>query len=77
MDAEPDIATLRTMLEAIGFTISAATAIYNQDGINKFSELKDLSDERQSMLQAKHLITVVRKPSGGQEGHVINVHTQE
>ena len=64
------------MLEAIGFTISAATAISNQKGVNQFSELKSLSDDGQSMRQAKHLIAVVRKPSVGQDGHVINARAQ-
>ena len=65
MDADPNIESFRTMLEAIGFTISAATAISNQEGTNQFSELKAFSDDGKSMRQAEHLIAVVRKPSGG------------
>ena len=76
MDAAPDIAGFRTMLEAIGFTISAATETSNQEGINQFSEIKALSDDRQSIRQIEHLIAVVRKPSGGQDGHVINARAQ-
>ena len=72
MDAAPDIAAFRTMLEAIGFTISMAKAISNQEGINQFIEIKALSDGGNSMCQAEHLIAVVRNPSGGQDGHVIN-----
>ena len=64
------------MLESIGFTISTATAISNQEGINKFSEFKALSDDGQSMRQAEHLIVVVCKPIGGQDGHVINYRAQ-
>ena len=77
MDAAPTIPDSRTMFEGIGFTISAATAIYNQEGINQFSELKDLSDDRQGMCQAGNLIAVVRNPSGGQDGHMINALSQE
>ena len=77
MDAAPDIPSFRTMLEGIGFTISAAMAISNQEGINKFSELKVLSDDGQSRSQAEHLITVVRNPSGGQYVHLINYRAQE
>ena len=58
MDAEPDIAAVMTMLEAIGFTISAATAISNQEGINRFSEMKAMSDDGQIMRQDEHLVAV-------------------
>ena len=64
------------MLEGIRFTISAATAISNQEGINQFINLKALSDDRQGVRQSEHLITVERKPSGGQDGHVINARAQ-
>ena len=77
MDAATDISVFRAMLEAIGFTIIAAMAISNQEGINKFSELKVLSDDGQSRSQAEHLITVVRNPSGGQYVHLINYRAQE
>ena len=60
------------MLEGIGFTISASTEISNQEGIYQFSELKALSDYGNGMRQDEHLIAVVRKPSGEQDGHVIN-----
>ena len=72
MDAAPNVPVFRTMLEGIGFAISADTDISNQEGINQFSGLKALSDDRQGMWQAKHLIAVVHKPSGGQGDHVIN-----
>ena len=65
------------MLGAISFTVSMATAISNQDSINQFGELKDLSNDGKSMCQVEHLITVVRKPSGGKDGHVINARAQE
>ena len=65
------------MLEAIGFTINDATEISNQEGFNQFSELQDLYNDGKSMRQAEHLIAVVRKPSGGQDGHMINARTQE
>ena len=65
------------MLEAIGFTINDATEISNQEGFNQFSELKALYDDGQSIRQAEHLIAVVRKPSGVQDGHVINARDQE
>ena len=76
MDAASDIAAFRTILEAIGFTISAVTAISNQEDINQFSKIKTLSDDGRSMRQAEHLIAVVCKPSGGQDGHVINARAQ-
>ena len=76
MDAAPDIPAFRKMLEGIGFNISAATMIYNLEGINQFSKLKALSDYGQGMRQDEHLIAVVRKPSGEQDGHVINARTQ-
>ena len=76
MDAAPDIPAFSTMLEGIGFTISAATAISNQGGINQFSELKALSDDGQGVCQTEHLISVVRKPGWGQDGHVINASAQ-
>ena len=56
--------------------MSAATAIYNQEGINQFIELKALSDDGKIMHQAKHLIAVVYNPSGVKDGHVINACTQ-
>ena len=65
MDADPNIESFRTMLEAIGFTISAATAISNQEGTNQFSELKAFSDDGKSMRQAKHMITAVHNTSWG------------
>ena len=65
MDAAPNISVFRTMLEAIRFTINAATVISNQEGINQFSELKALYDDGQIMRQDEHLIAVARKPSGG------------
>ena len=77
MDAETNIAAFRMMFEAIGFTISADIVISDQRGINKFSELKVLSDDGQSRSQAEHLITVVRNPSGGQYVHLINYRAQE
>ena len=77
IDTAPDIAEFSTMLEAIGFTISAATEISNQEGINQFSELKALSDNGHRMRQAEHLIATVHKQSGGQDGHVINGRAQE
>ena len=77
MDAAPDIPDFRLMLEGIGFTISTATAISNQEGINQFSKLNVLSDDWQCMRQAEHLIAVVRKLNGGQDVHVINAHAQE
>ena len=77
MDAAPDVPAFRKMLEGIGFNISAATAISSQEGINQFSELKALSNDRQGMRQAENLIAVVRKPSGGQDGNVINARDQE
>ena len=40
------------MLEVIGCTINDATAISDQEGINQFSEIKDLSDDGHSMRQA-------------------------
>ena len=64
------------MLEGIGFTISASTEISNQEGIYQFSELKALSDYGNGMRQDEHLIAVVCKPSGEQDGHVINAWTQ-
>ena len=64
------------MLEGINFTISAATAISNQEGINQFSKFKALSDDGQGMRQAEHLIYVERNPSGGQDSHVINARAQ-
>ena len=76
MDAAPDIPAFRTMLEDIGFTLSADMAISNQEVINQFSELKALSDDGQGMSQAEHLIDVVRKLGGGKDGHVINACTQ-
>ena len=51
MDAAPDIPVFKMMLEGIGFTISAATAISNQEGINQFSELKAFYDDGQGMRQ--------------------------
>ena len=45
MDAAPDIAAFRTMLEDTSFTIIAAMVISNQESINQFSELKALSDD--------------------------------
>ena len=72
MDAAPNIPVFRTMLEGIVFAISADTDISNQEDINQFSGLKVLSDDRQGMWQAKHLIAVVHKPNVGQGGHVIN-----
>ena len=72
MDAAPNIPVFRTMLEGIVFAISADTDISNQEDINQFSGLKVLSDDRQGMWQAKHLIAVVHKPIVGQGGHVIN-----
>ena len=41
------------------------------------AKLKALSDDGQSMRQAEHLVSVVHKPSGGQDGHVINYGAQE
>ena len=64
MDAAPNIRAFRTMLEGIGFTISASTEISNQEGINQFSKLKTLSDDGKCMRQDEHLIAVVCKPSG-------------
>ena len=52
MYAVPDISAFRTILEAIGFTISADTVISNQEGINQFSEIKTFSDDRQIMRQS-------------------------
>ena len=77
MDAAPDIPSFRTMLEGIGFTISAATAISNQEGINQFIKLKALSNDGKGMRQDEQLISVVRKSSGGQDVHVINACAQE
>ena len=77
MDSAPDIPSFRMMLEGIGFTISVDTAISNQEGINQFSELKALTNDRKGTSQAKYLITVVRKPSVGQDGNVINTRDQE
>ena len=77
MDAETNIAAFRMMFEAIGFTISADIVISDQRGINKFSELKALSDDGKRMRQDEHLIIVVHKPSGWQDGHVINAHSQK
>ena len=64
------------MLEGIGFTIRTATDISNQDGIKQFSNIKALPDDGQGMRQDEHLIAVVRKPSGVQDGHVINALAQ-
>ena len=72
MDAAPDIPAFRKMLEGIGFNISAATMIYNLEGINQFSKLKALSDDWQGIRQGKHRIAVVHKLSGGHDVHVIN-----
>ena len=77
MDAEPDIAAVRTMLEAIGFTISADTAISNQQGINRFSDMKAMSDDGQSMRQDEHLVAVARQPIVGKDGLLINARAQE
>ena len=49
MDAALDIPAFRTMLEGIGFTISAE--ISNQEGINQFSDLKALSDDGQGIVR--------------------------
>ena len=77
MDTAPHIPDFRMMLEGISFTISVATAISNQEGINQFSEIKALSDDEQGTRQAEHLIGVVCRLSGGQDGHVINARAQE
>ena len=76
MDAAPDIPVFKMMLEGIGFTISAATSISNQEGINQSIVIEALSNDGRSMRQAEHLIAVVYKPSGGQDGHVINARAQ-
>ena len=76
MDAAPNIPVFRTMLEGIVFAISADTDISNQEDINQFSKIKTLSDDGRSMRQAEQLIAVVCKPSGGQDGHVINARAQ-
>ena len=77
VDAATNIPAFRTMLEGIGFTISAATSISNQKGTNQFSKIKALSDDEQGTRQAEHLIDVVCRLSGGQDGHVINARAQE
>ena len=77
MDAAPDIPVFKMMLEGIGFTISAATSISNQEGINQSIVIEALSNDGQGMGQAEHLIDVVRKPIEGQDGHVINARAQE
>ena len=77
MDAASGIPAFSMMLEGIGFTISATTEISNQEGINQFSNLETLSDDGQGMNQDQHMIAVVRKPSGGQDGHVINAYAQQ
>ena len=77
MDVAPNIPAFRTMLEGNGFNISADTAVSNQEGINQFSELKALTNDRKGTSQAKYLITVVRKPSVGKDGNVINTRDQE
>ena len=76
VDAATNIPAFRTMLEGIGFTISASTSISNQEGINQFSKIKALSNDRQCMRQDEHLIAVVCKLSVVQDGHVINACAQ-
>ena len=76
MDAGPNIPDFRKMLEGISFTISVATAIYIQEGINQFRKFKAFYNYGQGMYQAEHLIDVLHKPSGGQDGHVINARSQ-
>ena len=62
---------MKQMFERLDYTPEAATVLVDEQGISDVEDIADLSSE-----QVDKLISVVRKPGGGQDGHVVSFTAQ-
>ena len=67
----PTAPAMKQMFERLDYTPEAATALVDEQGISDVEDIADLSSE-----QVDKLISVVRKPGGGQDGHVVSFTAQ-